>query len=166
MLYTFSFAKYIINWIPYKRINLVGDPFSTRHIVASRTSPTSSTATEEARSASFFDGQSAISLVIRKQTGSNTVAVADAVRKALDGGHAAHRARRREARRPDGQLDLHRAVDPRRAVRSDVRRVPGRRHHPRVLAGSAATFISAVAIHQRRSRASRSCSRWTSRSTT
>jgi HAE1 family hydrophobic/amphiphilic exporter-1 len=40
--------------------------------------------TEEARSASFFDGQSAISLVIRKQTGSNTVAVAENVRKALE----------------------------------------------------------------------------------
>ncbi|HVU03940.1 MAG TPA: efflux RND transporter permease subunit [Polyangiaceae bacterium] len=39
--------------------------------------------TEEARSASSLDGQSAISLVIKKQTGSNTVAVASAVRKAL-----------------------------------------------------------------------------------
>lgn len=38
---------------------------------------------EEARSASFLDGQSAISLVIRKQSGTNTVAVAHDVRKAL-----------------------------------------------------------------------------------
>jgi len=39
--------------------------------------------TEEARSASYLDGQSAIALVIRKQTGQNTVAIALAVRKAL-----------------------------------------------------------------------------------
>src|SRR6185369_16535022 len=39
--------------------------------------------TEEARSASSLDGRSAISLVIRKQSGLNTVAVADAVKKAL-----------------------------------------------------------------------------------
>jgi HAE1 family hydrophobic/amphiphilic exporter-1 len=40
--------------------------------------------TEEARSASFLDGNSAISLVIRKQSGTNTVAVAQAVRKAIE----------------------------------------------------------------------------------
>jgi len=39
--------------------------------------------TEEARSASFMDGKSAISLVIRKQSGTNTVAVSAAVKKAL-----------------------------------------------------------------------------------
>jgi HAE1 family hydrophobic/amphiphilic exporter-1 len=39
--------------------------------------------TEEARSASSFDGESAISLVVRKQTGTNTVAVANAVTRAL-----------------------------------------------------------------------------------
>lgn len=39
---------------------------------------------EDARSASFLDGHSAVSLVIRKQSGSNTVAVAEGVRKALE----------------------------------------------------------------------------------
>lgn len=39
--------------------------------------------TEEARSASFLNGRSAISLVIRKQSGTNTVAVAHAVNKAI-----------------------------------------------------------------------------------
>jgi HAE1 family hydrophobic/amphiphilic exporter-1 len=39
--------------------------------------------TEEARSASNFDGQSALALVIRKQSGTNTVTVAEGVRKAL-----------------------------------------------------------------------------------
>jgi HAE1 family hydrophobic/amphiphilic exporter-1 len=39
--------------------------------------------TEEARSGSFFDGQSALALVIKKQSGTNTVAVAEGVRKAL-----------------------------------------------------------------------------------
>jgi HAE1 family hydrophobic/amphiphilic exporter-1 len=38
---------------------------------------------EEARSASFLNGESAISLVIRKQSGTNTVAVSHAVHKAL-----------------------------------------------------------------------------------
>ncbi len=38
---------------------------------------------EEARSASYLDGQSAVSLIVRKQSGSNTVAVADAVRAAV-----------------------------------------------------------------------------------
>lgn len=37
----------------------------------------------EERSASFFDGESAISLVVRKQSGGNTVAVAERVREAL-----------------------------------------------------------------------------------
>ena len=39
---------------------------------------------EEARSASFLDGRSAVSLVVRKQSGSNTVAVAREVREALE----------------------------------------------------------------------------------
>jgi len=39
---------------------------------------------EKERSASYLDGRSAISLSIRKQSGSNTVAVAQEVRKALD----------------------------------------------------------------------------------
>ncbi len=40
--------------------------------------------TEEARSASFLNGSPAISLVIRKQSGSNTVAVADHVRAVVE----------------------------------------------------------------------------------
>ena len=39
--------------------------------------------TEEARSASSFDGESALALVVRKQSGTNTVTVAEGVRKAL-----------------------------------------------------------------------------------
>jgi HAE1 family hydrophobic/amphiphilic exporter-1 len=39
---------------------------------------------EEARSASFLDGRSAVSLVVRKQSGENTVAVAKEVREALE----------------------------------------------------------------------------------
>jgi HAE1 family hydrophobic/amphiphilic exporter-1 len=39
---------------------------------------------ERARSASYLDGRSAVALVIRKQSGSNTVAVAQAVRKAIE----------------------------------------------------------------------------------
>jgi hydrophobic/amphiphilic exporter-1 (mainly G- bacteria), HAE1 family len=39
---------------------------------------------EEATSASFLDGKSAISLVVRKQSGANTVAVASAVKKELE----------------------------------------------------------------------------------
>ena len=39
---------------------------------------------EQARSASYLDGKSAVSLVIRKQSGANTVAVAHAVEKALE----------------------------------------------------------------------------------
>jgi HAE1 family hydrophobic/amphiphilic exporter-1 len=39
---------------------------------------------EEADSASFLDGESAISLVIRKQSGANTVAVSNAVKKELE----------------------------------------------------------------------------------
>jgi HAE1 family hydrophobic/amphiphilic exporter-1 len=38
---------------------------------------------EDAKSASFLDGESAISLVIRKQSGANTVAVSSAVKKEL-----------------------------------------------------------------------------------
>jgi HAE1 family hydrophobic/amphiphilic exporter-1 len=39
---------------------------------------------EKARSVSFLDGRSAVSLVIRKQSGANTVAVAQEVREALE----------------------------------------------------------------------------------
>jgi HAE1 family hydrophobic/amphiphilic exporter-1 len=39
---------------------------------------------EEAASASFLDGKSAVSLVVRKQSGANTVAVANAVRAELE----------------------------------------------------------------------------------
>ena len=39
---------------------------------------------ERARSASYLDGRPAVALVIRKQSGANTVAVADAVRKAVE----------------------------------------------------------------------------------
>ncbi|HEX7480123.1 MAG TPA: efflux RND transporter permease subunit [Polyangiales bacterium] len=39
---------------------------------------------DRARSGSFLDGRSAVALVIRKQSGSNTVAVAQAVRKAIE----------------------------------------------------------------------------------
>jgi HAE1 family hydrophobic/amphiphilic exporter-1 len=39
---------------------------------------------EKERSASYLDGRAAISLSVRKQSGSNTVAVAQAVKKALD----------------------------------------------------------------------------------
>ena len=81
-----------------------------------------------ARSVSYLDGKSAVSLVIRKQSGSNTVAVAHAVREEHRGAASAGREGRRHARDPDRQLRLHRALDPRRAVRPDVRRVArGRR---------------------------------------
>ena len=78
-------------------------------------------------------GSPAISLVIKKQTGTNTVAVADAVGSSPRR-ETARRTRQRQARHSDGQLRLHRAVDPRRAVRSDVRCLPRRRHHSALLA--------------------------------
>ncbi len=39
---------------------------------------------EDARSASFLNGESAVSLVVRKQSGANTVSIAKGVRKTLD----------------------------------------------------------------------------------
>ena len=81
---------------------------------------------EDARSASFLDGESAISLVIRKQSGANTVAVRERVREELAKLEPLVEAQGRVHGGADGQLGLHRALDPRRAVRPAVRRVSGR----------------------------------------
>ncbi len=78
---------------------------------------------EEQRSSSLLDGEPALGMQIQKQTGANTVEVADHVKQGLASLQAEMPTGRRFARRP-GQLDLHPGLGERRHHHAD----PGR--HP------------------------------------
>ncbi|MGC4068142.1 MAG: efflux RND transporter permease subunit [Polyangiaceae bacterium] len=77
----FKTAEEIGNIILPTRAGAPGTPQSNKPTVRLHDVARVIDGTEEARSNSLFDGQSAIAVTITKQSGSNTVAIAEAVRK-------------------------------------------------------------------------------------